>query len=107
MTEKQQIEELYNLLAGCHSDQDCTEYINCDECKAKLLVKQGHQKVDESSVVVNKEYLKKELQGLELQARKETAKEILKWLINTGVIDTAPTTTKMYFKEQFGVEEVD
>lgn len=38
------------------------------------------------------------------QARKETAKEILKWLVDTGVINTAPDTTKMYFKEQFGVE---
>lgn len=37
-------------------------------------------------------------------ASKETATEILKWLVNTGVINTAPNTTKMYFKEHFGVE---
>lgn len=34
----------------------------------------------------------------------ETAKEVLKWLVDTGVINTAPDTIKMYFKERFGVE---
>lgn len=38
------------------------------------------------------------------QARKETAKEILKYLIESGVINTAPQTIRMYFKENYGVE---
>ena len=40
----------------------------------------------------------------QIKGSKETAKKILKWLVNTGVINTAPNTTKMYFKEHFGVE---
>ena len=88
MTEKQQIEELYNLLAGCHIDQGCTEHTNCDECKAKLLVKEGYQKIPQDSVVltreeygaINLERATDMLRAIQEQARKETAKEILQRL---------------------------
>ena len=87
---------------------------------AKYLVEQGYRKIPEGSVVLSMEEFdedyvtkqdldywkyKAEILGNKLkQARNETAREILKWLVDTGMINIAPDTTKMYFKEQFGVE---
>ncbi len=70
-----QIEEIKRTLeiAMC---QDLP-FIDSCELGAKALYDQGYQKIDENKVVVDKEYLKKELQGLELQARKETATEFI------------------------------
>ena len=38
------------------------------------------------------------------QENKETAREILQWLVDTGLIEQAPDTTKTHFKEKYGVE---
>ena len=87
---------------------------------AEALYSAWYRKVDENAVVLTREEyekyqnLKRDVeysfeynQGYtdgQIKGSKETAKKILKWLINTGVINTAPDTTKMYFKERFGVE---
>lgn len=42
---------------------------------ATALYNKNYRQIPEGTIVVDKEYLKKELQGLELQARKETANE--------------------------------
>lgn len=49
-----------------------------DKPIAEELVKQGYHKILPGFIVVDKEYLKKELQWLEQQVHKETAREILK-----------------------------
>ena len=51
--------------------------------------------------------LNQEIRELQIaqQARKETAKEILGYLIESGVINTAPETIKMYFKENYEVDK--
>lgn len=93
------------------------------DCKAiaEELVREGWVKIPEDAVVLTKEEYNDYINLKELldkgyftsenrvaihKARKETAREILKWLIDTGVIFTAPDTIKMYFKEHFGVEAV-
>lgn len=38
------------------------------------------------------------------EIRKETAKEIFDYINQSGVINVAPDTIKMYFKEHFGIE---
>ena len=83
------------------------------------LIKQGYRKVPENAVVLTQEeynqlvnkltrYKNKKAWAVTKEVceeyRKETAKEIIQWLIDTGVINTAPDTIKMYFKEHFGVE---
>lgn len=70
--------------------------------------------IPEDSVLLSKEewqqiknllyYSKEELENNLQKALKETVREILKWLVDTGMINIAPDTTKMYFKEQFDVE---
>ena len=88
MTDKQQIEELtkdLSVLQNCgmvmiESQMDwrgSTHKEIKNKVVAEALYNVNYRKIPEGSIVVDKEYLKKELQGLELQARKETAKEIL------------------------------
>lgn len=43
----------------------------CSRCFSKYLYEQGYRKRPEGSIVVDKEYLEKELQVSEQQARKE------------------------------------
>lgn len=38
------------------------------------------------------------------ETRKETAKEIFDYIYKSGVINVAPDTIKMFFKEKYGVE---
>lgn len=85
---------------------DCDAYEN-----AEKLVNAGCRIIAEDSVVLSKEEFEfmcvdtKKVREEEVnKARKETAEKILKWLVETGVINTAPDTTKMYFKEEFGIE---
>lgn len=37
------------------------------------------------------------------EVRKETAREIFEYIVKSGVINVAPDTIKMFFKEQYGV----
>lgn len=76
------------------------------------MVKLGWIKPSKDSVVLTKEEYVNNLtkyygvSEIRDMVSKETAGKILKWLIDTGVINTAPDTIKMYFKEHFGVESV-
>jgi hypothetical protein len=79
------IEKTFDVYRGfCQRKRtECSAINNCLYCNiATHLTKQGYRKIPEGSVVVDKEYLKKELQWLEAQARKETAKEILKEIMS-------------------------
>lgn len=72
-----------------------------DKPIAEELVKQGYHKIPEGFIVVDKEYLKKELQWLEQQVHKETAKKILKEVAKTS-------GDYQWFKnlcKQYGVKE--
>lgn len=62
-----------------------------DKPIAKELIKQDYCKIPEGSIVVNKEYLKKELQWLERQARKETAENFAEELKHYFAIKDKPT----------------
>lgn len=118
--------ELYNDLSSIMSEEyEKRMLITPSYCANKLLEK-GYLKVLEDSVVLSREEYS-ELKGRAeevfnemtermkaevkiakkmgiVKGSKETAEKILKWLVETGVINTAPDTTKMYFKEEFGVE---
>lgn len=41
------------------------------------------------------------------EVRKETAREIFEYIVKSGVINVAPDTIKMFFKEQYGVTAFD
>lgn len=67
---------------------------------AKHFYNEGYRKIPKDAVVVDKELLKSQLQWLEKQARKETAKEILREVAKA-------CGDYQWFKnlcEQFGVE---
>lgn len=38
------------------------------------------------------------------EVRKETAREIFEYIVKSGVINVAPDTIKMFFKERYGCE---
>ena len=63
---------------------------------AKKLINAGYRKLDDHAIMV----LRK-AKGLEERIRKETAKEILQWLIEHTFESCIFET---YFKEQYGVE---
>ena len=91
--EKEKIKELANMLQErCDriSKYDCKYKFNydCIVCLATYLVKEN-----------------KVVKELKTQSRKETAREILGYLVESGVINTAPETIKMYFKENYEVEK--
>lgn len=84
-TDKQQIEQLKEALQRYVAVYGKTQ-LQADGLytTAELMSKFGIMALPKNSVVVDKEYLKKELQGLELQTRKETAKEIFTKLIEVA-----------------------
>lgn len=41
------------------------------------------------------------------EVRKETAREIFEYIVQSGVINVAPDTIKMFFKERYGVTAFD
>lgn len=41
------------------------------------------------------------------EAVKETAREIFEYIVKSGVINVAPDTIKMFFKERYGVTAFD
>ena len=126
MTDKQQIEEMASILCKGTSNEGLCE--KCDfkkheqfgfmyQCRkfddAEALYNKNYRKVPEGSIIVDKEYLKKELQGLELQVCKATAKDfIFKVESYLGYNDDNETFTKKELllilaevaKEQYGVE---
>jgi hypothetical protein len=116
MTDKEMIEEMAKFIPNDIVRYDGMPrgqhlYIEQKEEIAKELLNAGYRKIPEGSVVLSKEEYEKlchlayfGYEDVKEQARKETAMEILKWLVDTGMINIAPDTTKMYFKEQFGVE---
>lgn len=75
-----------------------------DKPIAKTLIEQGYRKVNKDECEYWKSRCKEIGDVAYEKARKDTAEKILKWLVETGVINTASDTTKMYFKEEFGVE---
>lgn len=122
MKDKEMIEEMAKDLKTClPSNWYWLKTVDTDTyLVAKHFHNEGYRKVPEDSVVLTREEfekyqnLKRDVeysfeynQGYtdgQIKGSKETAKKILKWLVETGVINTAPDTTKIYFKEEFGVE---
>jgi hypothetical protein len=115
MTDKEMIEEMAKFIPNDIVRYDGMPrgqhlYIEQKEEIAKELLKAGYRKIPEGSVVLSKEeYVKLKYTWITdsdayKKGSKETAMEILKWLVDTGMINIAPDTTKMHFKEQFGVE---
>lgn len=117
MTDKEMIAEMareihYDYWGTCAKDScsDCPHNVH-NICKDKIIAEKLYNKLfPEGSVVLSKEeYVKLKYTWITdsdayKKGSKETAREILKWLVDTGMINIAPDTTKMYFKEQFGVE---
>lgn len=60
------IDFAYGLIGSDHFDRI-----------ARAIYNAGYRKIPEGAVVVSKSVLKEELQNLEIQARKETAREII------------------------------
>lgn len=115
MTDKQQIEEMAFDLVKATSPlgiKDLTKTFDYLTVATDLYNDWCWRKVPKNAVVLTKEEYKSinldravdMLREIQNQAHKETAEKILKWLVDTGVINTAPDTIKMYFKEHFGVE---
>lgn len=128
---EKQIEEMAKIMCSpCPDGKECSGtwcYKRVLDC-ANEFYEQGYCKILKGSVVLSKEewenlckekndykqrfessekryeqLVQSSCEALEKKG-KETAVKILKWLVETGVINTAPDTTKMYFKEEFGVE---
>ena len=75
---EQLIHELKIAMCSYENCEDCpTSWCYAEEC-ATMAICKGYRKVDKDSIVINKEELKKELQYLEKQARKETAEKFYK-----------------------------
>lgn len=86
MTKEDQIAELAGQL-GCGDipgDYDPGKLV---DNIAEQVINFGYRKADE--------------------VRKETAREILNYLVKSTVIRTAPDTIKMFFKDNYGVEVED
>lgn len=84
--DNKQIEEMAKCMCSSYeSEKGCktcpTIWCYAQECATRAFCN-GYRKIPEGSIVVDKEYLKKELQGLERQACKVTAEKILKDVFN-------------------------
>lgn len=126
MTDKQQIEEMKNILLNLkavtlepnvqklysqhHSDEFYVSnndgHLTIDYGKfATALYNKNYRKVPKGSIVVDKEYLKTELQGLEFQACMEMAKKcrdfVHQW---TGDDDGLLFDLEDFIDEQLGVK---
>lgn len=121
-----QIEELASLLYCEKFDTpftDCEKDIRCIDCIAMKILKQGYQKVEKDSVVLDRGDYVETLRESKTQAYefgvKETAEKIYKLvdkkldLYRNGVIggslydsgyQTAIYNIKRIIKEQYGVE---
>lgn len=90
MTEQEQIQEMAKIaeieLMIHFGDGDIVEPEDRPiqaESIAEAFYKAGYRKAEE--------------------VRKETAREIFEYIVKSGVINVAPDTIKMFFKERYGV----
>ena len=100
MDKQKQIEEIAKVMCGgCHNGKECMRCLCADWYRAEMLYDANYRKIDEDSVVISKEEYEiltdisalkgkvqealninpiEELRQVEREARKETAREILK-----------------------------
>lgn len=92
MTEQEQIEEMAKLIDGSECPSEKCPKMDKEQVKAF-----GACNIHRAQILYNAGYQKAE------EARKETAREIFEYIVKSGVINVAPDTIKMFFKEQYGV----
>jgi hypothetical protein len=92
MTEQEQIEEMAKLIDGSECPSEKCPKMDKEQVKAF-----GACNIHRAQILYNAGYRKAE------EVRKETAREIFEYIVKSGVINVAPDTIKMFFKEQYGV----
>lgn len=92
MTEQEQIEEMAKLIDGSECPSEKCPKMDKEQVKAF-----GACNIHRAQILYNAGYQKAE------EVRKETAREIFEYIVKNGVINVAPDTIKMFFKEQYGV----
>nr|DAP89031.1 MAG TPA: hypothetical protein [Caudoviricetes sp.] len=92
MTEQEQIEEMAKLIDGSECPSEKCPKMDKEQVKAF-----GACNIHRAQILYNAGYQKAE------EVRKETAREIFEYIVKSGVINVAPDTIKMFFKEQYGV----
>lgn len=92
MTEQEQIEEMAKLIDGSECPSEKCPKMDKEQVKAF-----GACNIHRVQILYNAGYQKAE------EVRKETAREIFEYIVKSGVINVAPDTIKMFFKEQYGV----
>lgn len=92
MTEQEQIEEMAELIDGSECPSEKCPKMDKEQVKAF-----GACNIHRAQILYNAGYQKAE------EVRKETAREIFEYIVKSGVINVAPDTIKMFFKEQYGV----
>ena len=92
MTEQEQIEEMAKLIDGSECPSEKCPKMDKEQVKAF-----GACNIHRAQILYNAGYQKAE------EVRKETAREIFEYIVKSGVINVAPDTIKIFFKEQYGV----
>lgn len=92
MTEQEQIKEMAKLIDGSECPSEKCPKMDKEQVKAF-----GACNIHRAQILYNAGYQKAE------EVRKETAREIFEYIVKSGVINVAPDTIKMFFKEQYGV----
>lgn len=92
MTEQEQIEEMAKLIDGSECPSEKCPKMDKEQVKAF-----GACNIHRAQILYNAGYQKAE------EVRKETAREIFEYIVKSGVINVAPDTIKMFFKERYGV----
>jgi hypothetical protein len=92
MIEQEQIEEMAKLIDGSECPSEKCPKMDKEQVKAF-----GACNIHRAQILYNAGYQKAE------EVRKETAREIFEYIVKSGVINVAPDTIKMFFKEQYGV----
>lgn len=96
MNKEKQIEEMAKFIDGSECPSEKCPKMDKEQVKAF-----GACNIHRAQILYNAGYRKAE------EVQKETAREIFEYIVKSGVINVAPDTIKMFFKEQYGVTAFD
>lgn len=99
---EKQIEEIANIIGEEYNDGNDNWYSIAERIYDKLFSKDSIVLSGEEYTNYMVEYMG--VKEIKDRVSKDTARKILKWLIDADAINVALDTIKMYFKEHFGVE---
>ena len=92
MNKEKQIEEMAKFIDGSECPSEKCPKMDKEQVKAF-----GACNIHRAQILYNAGYRKAE------EVQKETAREIFEYIVKSGVINVAPDTIKMFFKERYGV----